>query len=128
MESRVDSEWTLVLTNRFSMAADSDDSEVVLMIGNRILTCNSAVPLHVRAAVFRGTVLQSCLYGAELWGGSLQRVRPVQRVVSSGLRLLVGCGLDSKLPAMFAVYRELHCPPGCGDGAGGTVSSFLEVW
>ncbi len=73
---------------------------------------NSAVPLalHVRAAVFRGTVPQSCLYGAELWGGSLQRVRPAQRVVSSGLRHLVGCGLDSKLPAMFAVYRELHRP------------------
>jgi hypothetical protein len=70
---------------------------------------NNAVPLHVRATVFRGTVLQSCLYGAEVWGGSLQRVRLAQRVVSSGLRLLVGCGLDSKLPAMFAgSFRALR--------------------
>lgn len=87
---------------------------------------NNAVPLHVRATVFRGTVLQSCLYGAELWGGSLQRVRPVQRVVSSGLRLLVGCGLDSKLPAMFAVYRELSCPPVAAAALASRCRAFLK--
>ena len=87
---------------------------------------NAAVPLHVRSAVFRGTVFQSCMYGAELWGGSLQRVQPVQRVVSGGLRLLVGCGLDSKLPAMAAVCRELSCPPVVASALAARCRAFLK--
>ncbi len=77
-------------------------------------------------------MLQSCLYedyvwvslgnamkakqskangaSAELWGGSRQRVRPVQTVVISGLRHLVRCGLDCKLPVIAAVHREPHRP------------------
>jgi hypothetical protein len=50
----------------------------------------------------------------------------VQRVVSSGLRLLVGCGLDSKLPAMFAVYRELDCPPVAAMALAARCRAFLK--
>jgi exonuclease III len=72
---------------------------------------NPTIPLRIRVMVFRGTVMRTCLYGAELWGGVRVHADIVQKAVNKGLRLLLGCGLDSKLPAMFAVYRELEIPP-----------------
>ena len=51
------------------------------------------------------------MYGAELWGGAESRTQPVQAVVNRCLRVLVGCRMSSSLPASFALYRELNCPP-----------------
>jgi exonuclease III len=72
---------------------------------------NHTIPLHLRTVVFVGTVMACALYGAELWGGSLTRVAPIQRVINQGLRLLVGSRMNSSMPSMLAVWRELNCPP-----------------
>ncbi len=59
-------------------------------------------------------------------GGSRSRLAPIQRVVNSGLRLLVGCGMATSMPSMFAVFRELSCAPVAASALAARCRAFLK--
>jgi hypothetical protein len=45
---------------------------------------------------------------------------------NSGLRLLVGCGMASSMPSMFAVFRELSCAPVAASALAARCRAFLK--
>jgi hypothetical protein len=61
------------------------------------------------------------------WGKKkTQLSNMVQRVVNGGLRLLVGCGMASSMPSMFAVFRELSCAPVAASALAARCRAFLK--
>ena len=72
---------------------------------------NRAIPMALRAAVLRATAMASGMYGAELYGGCEERVRPLHRVVARGMRAVFGFGAFGARGSVVAMHHELHIPP-----------------
>lgn len=70
----------------------------------------TSIPMSIRAKVYKVTVLQTGLYGAELWGMSTVRCQALQRVTNRAIRKIGGHNSAGITPVV-SWGRELQIPP-----------------
>lgn len=97
IDSRLDFE--LMIENRVSKARDT------IRKLKHFLMCPS-IPLYARIIVCKAVFVPIALYGGEIWGMNQRRVRVLETLRVSLLRLLIG----SRAGSLAALGREFHFP------------------
>jgi hypothetical protein len=72
---------------------------------------NDSIPLSVRAAVLRGVVMPTLMYGGELWGCARARSSTLQTTLNKGLRWCLGLPGRSSAASVVAMSREVNVAP-----------------
>jgi hypothetical protein len=94
---------------------------------------DDSIPLAVRVMVFKTRVMSSVLYGSEVWGMKEELCTEAQKLVNTGLRLIMKTrGSDTSIP-MNAVWREVGVAPVYAVAAGRRARAFkkfgsLKTW
>ena len=72
---------------------------------------SNKIPFSVRDIALRGLVISTLLYGCELWGMSLERLKPADALIDKAVRHMIRTKTDSKAVTTRALRRELNLPP-----------------
>ena len=104
----------VLIDNEFSVKRIVDDraeSAQRSLFANQPLLMARSIPMWTRVTVFKACVYPVITYGAEIMGAWDQRIlHKLERLVSLGMRMIVGKGAKSTSVAATTLHRELNIP------------------